>query len=99
MDNTDTLEQGLATAPRSVWGRALWMVVMALFYQFAGTLLGLLAMAQLVLAPATGKPNARLCRLASSLGRYLCQIACFVGYSSEQLQFTMARWRRDVSQP
>lgn len=53
---------------------------------------GLLALLQLALALLTGKPNERLCGLARSLGRYLGQIAQFVGFASEQLPFPFSDW-------
>lgn len=92
MDNTETPGQAPATSPHNLWVRALWMLILALFCQVAGTLLGLLALLQLALALLTGKPNERLCGLARSLGRYLGQIAQFVGFASEQLPFPFSDW-------
>ena len=92
MDNTPVPATGDAASPRNIWVRALLMLVMAFFYQVAGTLLGLLAVVQLVLVLVNGKPNDRLCGLARSMGRYLGQIAEFEGFSREALPFPFAAW-------
>lgn len=79
-------------APRSIWLRGLWMVLMALAYQLAGTLLFFVAIIQFILALTSNTPNPRLMAFGSSLGRYQCQIADFVSFSSETLPFPFNDW-------
>lgn len=78
--------------PRNIWMRGLLMVLMALAFQLASTLLGLLAVVQFVLVLVSEKPNERLSAFAQSLGQYLRQISEFVGFSSEDLPFPFADW-------
>lgn len=78
-----------ATAPgqRSLWLRGLFMVLMAMAFHLAATLLALLALVQFVLALLSGTPNARLRSFGQSLGQYLRQIADFVSFGTEELPF------------
>jgi len=87
MSNTPT------TVPqRKLWLRALLMLLMAIGFQLAATLLGILAVVQFVLALLAGSPNTRLCHFGRSLGQYLRQIADFVGFVSEEVPFPFSDW-------
>lgn len=77
--------------PRSIWLRALLMLLMAVAFQLTATLLGVLAVVQFVLA-LINAPNARLCHFGRSLGRYLGQIASFVSFASEETPFPFSDW-------
>ncbi len=77
---------------RSIWMRALWMVLMALAFQLASTVLGVLAVVQWVFALVNEKPNARLCAFGQSVGQYLRQIAAFVSFATDSLPFPFADW-------
>lgn len=79
-------------APRSIWMRGLLMILMALAYQLAGTLLFFVAMIQFVLALINDTPNARLMAFGRSLGRYQGQVANFVSFASEELPFPFTDW-------
>ena len=79
-------------APRSIWMRGLLMILMALAYQLAGTLLFFVAMIQFVLALINDTPNARLMSFGRSLGRYQGQVANFVSFASEELPFPFTDW-------
>lgn len=80
------------TPQRTIWRRGLWMVVMGLAYQLAGTLLFFLAFVQFVLTLINAAPNPRLTGLGRSLGRYQGQIANFVSFADEQLPFPFSDW-------
>lgn len=80
------------TAQRSIWIRGLLMILMALAYQLASTLLVFVAIIQFVLAVVSDTPNPRLMALGRSLGRYQGQIADFVSFSSEEPAFPFAEW-------
>lgn len=78
--------------PRSVWVRGLLMILMALAYQLASTLLFFVAIIQFVLALVADTPNARLAGFGRSLGRYQSQNANFVSFASEELPFPFSDW-------
>lgn len=79
-------------APRSIWMRGLLMILMALAYQLASTLLFFVAIIQFILALVSQTPNPRLSMLGRSLGRYQAQNANFVSFASEELPFPFAEW-------
>ena len=77
---------------RNIWLRGLMMILMAMAFQLAATLLGLLAVVQFVLALMGNTPNHRLSGFGQALGRYLRQIADFVSFGSEDAPFPFADW-------
>lgn len=77
---------------RSIWMRGLLMILMALAYQLAGTVLFFIAMIQFVLALISDGPNPRLATFGRSVGRFQSQIASFVSFASEDLPFPFADW-------
>ena len=83
--------------PRKLWIRGLLMILLAVAFQLAASLLAFIAVLQLVLAAATGAPNIRLQHLGRSLGRYLAQIADFESFGSEELPFPFNAWPSDNS--
>ena len=86
----DDLSQTKAT--RSIWMRGLLMILMALAYQLASTLLFFVAIIQFILALVSERPNPRLSAFGRSLGRYQAQNANFVSFASEELPFPFADW-------
>ena len=92
MSDTPTSIPGTDERPRNIWMRGLLMLVMALAFQLASTLLGLLAVVQFVLVLVSEKPNERLSAFAQGLGQYLRQISEFVGFSNEDLPFPFSDW-------
>ena len=78
--------------PRNLWLRALQMLVMCVAFQIAVWVLVVVAVLQLVLAAATGRPNERLRALGGGIGRYLRQIADFVTFGTEQVPFPFSDW-------
>lgn len=81
-----------ATAQRNIWLRGLLMVLMALAYQLASTLLFFLALIQFVLALLSDGPNPRLMAFGRSLGRYQGQVADFVSFATEAPPFPFTDW-------
>jgi hypothetical protein len=79
-------------APRSIWMRGLLMILMALAYQLASTLLFFVAIIQFILALVSQTPNPRLSGFGRSLGRYQAQNANFVSFASEELPFPFTEW-------
>ncbi|MGZ5817239.1 MAG: DUF4389 domain-containing protein [Burkholderiaceae bacterium] len=80
------------TGRRSIWVRALYMLLMGLILQLCGTLLCALTLVQFVLVLLTETPNARLIAFSRSLGRYVQQIVWFIAFASEDLPFPFADW-------
>ncbi|MHB8947959.1 MAG: DUF4389 domain-containing protein [Rhodoferax sp.] len=79
-------------APRSIWMRGLLMILMALAYQLASTLLFFVAIIQFILVLVSESPNPRLAAFGLSLGRYQAQNANFVSFASEELPFPFTDW-------
>ena len=77
---------------RSIWLRGVLMILMAIGFHISGTLLGLAAVIQFVLALLGQTPNARLVAFSQSLGLYLSQIAEFVSFGTEQAPFPFSAW-------
>lgn len=80
------------TDKRSIWIRALYMLLMAVILQICGTLLCALTLVQFVLVLLTAAPNARLIAFSRSLGRYMLQIVWFLTFASEDVPFPFGDW-------
>lgn len=78
--------------PRKLWVRLVLMLLLAMVFQLASSVLLFLAVLQLMLAVATGAPNVRLQHFGRSLGHYLTQIADFESFASEELPFPFSEW-------
>jgi hypothetical protein len=74
------------------WQRALFMLLFAIIWTVAETILFLAALFQLGSALLTGKVNPNVGRLGAILGRYLYQIAQFVTFNSEDKPFPFGPW-------
>ena len=80
---------------RSLWVRVLLMLLMGLAFHIAVTILGALALAQLLFAAISDGPNERLQHFGRGLGQYLRQITDFVSFASEELPFPFSDWPSD----
>ena len=80
------------TTPRNIWMRGLFMLLMALAYQVAGTLLFIVAAIQFVMVLLTSTPNKQLVEFGRSLGRYFQQIVNFLSFVTEQMPFPFSEW-------
>lgn len=80
---------------RSLWVRMLLMLLMGLAFHIAVTILGALALVQLLFAAISDGPNERLQHFGRSLGQYLRQITDFVSFASEELPFPFSDWPSD----
>jgi len=84
-----------ASGNRSLWMRALFMLLMVMAYQLSVTLLFFLALIQFAFALFADAPNARLTAFGQSLGSYLRQVVQFLTFASEQAPFPFADWPSD----
>lgn len=78
--------------PRTIWFRALYMLLLAFAYHVSGMVLFLITVIQFVVTLLTGARNERLSSFGKSLGIYLQQIACFLTFSTEDLPFPFKDW-------
>lgn len=72
--------------------RGLFMLLMAFFYQLAGTLLFFITIIQFVIALINGTPNARLVSFGRSLGSYIKQIVSYLTFASDDRPFPFSDW-------
>ena len=80
---------------RNIWVRGLFMLMMALAYQVAGTLLFIVTVFQFVVVLLNDTPNARLLSFGRNLGHYLQQIVHFLTFVSEEIPFPFNDWPSD----
>jgi|UniRef100_UPI0035B32AAF hypothetical protein len=80
---------------RSLWVRVLLMLLMGLAFHIAVTILGALALVQLLFAAVSDGPNERLQHFGRGLGQYLRQITDFVSFASEEVPFPFSDWPSD----
>ena len=80
---------------RSLWVRVLLMLLMGLAFHIAITVIGTLALVQLLFAVISDGPNERLQHFGRALGQYLRQITDFVSFASEELPFPFSDWPSD----
>lgn len=79
------------TNKRMIWIRGFFMLLMAMAYQLAGTVMFMVAIIQFVLA-LLGTPNDRLIIFGRSLGRYLQQTVNFLTFETEEIPFPFGDW-------
>lgn len=80
------------TEKRSLWIRTLLMILMAMAFHLAATILAVLTLVQFVLAIIAGGPNERLQRFGRSLGQYLREITEFETFAREDAPFPFSDW-------
>ncbi len=77
---------------RSLWTRAIFMLLMALAFQVCGTVLCVVIVMQFIIVLLSDTPNARLVGLGRSLGNYLRQIIGFLTFATEDIPFPFSAW-------
>jgi Domain of unknown function (DUF4389) len=82
----------LSATRRNIWLRALFMLLMALAYHVASTVLWFVTIIQFLIALMNGKPNDRLVSFGRSMGRYLQQIATYLTFATEDVPFPFSDW-------
>lgn len=84
-----------ATGSRSLWMRALFMLLMMLAYQVSITLLFILALIQFLIVLLNDAPNARVVSFGRSVGTYLKQVVQFLTFGTEEVPFPFSDWPTD----
>lgn len=88
-------ETSTAAGKRSLWVRVLLMLLMGLAFHIAVTILGAVALVQLLFAAISDGPNERLQHFGRGLGQYLHQITDFLSFASEEVPFPFSDWPSD----
>ncbi len=76
----------------AVWLRGLYMLLLALAFGIAQTLLCVTAIIQFLWLLFSGEPNGQLTRFGSSLARWFSDAARFLTLASEVKPFPWAPW-------
>jgi hypothetical protein len=76
----------------NVWGRGLVMVVFAVLFNLAQTVLLFCAVAQFLWLLIDTKPNERLTEFGEGLGRWLEAVARFQTGATDERPFPWDRW-------
>ncbi len=77
---------------RSVWVRALFMVIFALAYAIAEFLVWVVAVVQFFVVLFTGGANERLLQFGNNLSAYAWQVLRYVTFNSETQPFPFNDW-------
>lgn len=77
---------------RSVWARALFMVLFAVAYSIAELLVWVVAIAQFLVVLFAGPANEPLLRFGNNLSAYAWQVLRYVTFNSETQPFPFADW-------
>ena len=77
---------------RSLWVRALYMLLMAIAFHIAAWVLTITAVLQLIFAAVGGGSVERLREFGGGVGRYLAQIAGYVSFATEEVPFPFSDW-------
>ena len=77
---------------RNIWLRALFMLLMALAYHLASTVLWFVTIIQLLIVLMNDHPNGRLVSFGRGIGRYLQQLANYLSFATEDVPFPFSDW-------
>lgn len=77
---------------RNTWIRGLYMLLMAVIFHVAMTVMFVVATIQFILALLSDAPNERLTVFGRNLGRYLQQITSFLTFAADEIPFPFSDW-------
>jgi hypothetical protein len=77
---------------RSVWGRALFMLLFIFLMGVAKFVTLVVVVLQFILVAFTSQTNNNLVRFGKSLSVYQYQILLFLTYNSEELPYPVSEW-------
>ena len=81
-----------ATYHPSIWRRSLWMLIMALAWHVASTVMFFMAVLQWLLILLNRVPNPRLQSWGRSLGLYQSSISRYLSFNTEEIPFPFSDW-------
>lgn len=79
-------------APDNIWMRGLWMIVMAIMFGLAQSILGVTALVQWLWMLVTKKKNGLLVEFGDDLGLWMHDVARFQTGVTESKPFPWKRW-------
>lgn len=85
-------DSGGDTGDRSIWMRALFMLLFAVIYNIAELVVVFAAVFQFFCVLITGSRNPRVLELGRSLSRYIYRILRFMTFDTERLPFPFDAW-------
>ena len=88
----DNLTEDTYEAPKSVWMRGLFMIIFAVFFNVAQTLLGVMALVQFFWLLFTKEKNQAIADFGESLGVWLARVTEFQTGKTDQKPFPWAPW-------
>ena len=77
---------------RSTWLRLVFMILFAVLFWVAETVLLVVALLQFLWKLFSGETNERLTVFGENIGRYLYQIVRFLTFNTEEMAFPFADW-------
>jgi hypothetical protein len=77
---------------RTIWMRALFMLLFAVVYSIAEIVIAFVAVFQFFCVLITGRRNARVLELGRGLSSYIYEILLFETFNSERLPFPFGDW-------
>jgi len=80
---------------RSIWGRVVSMLVLAIAYSFAETVLIVVVLAQLLIRLFSGNINQTLLEFGRQLTEYVYHIFQFQTFNSEYRPFPFDGWAKE----
>lgn len=90
---TDTADGGFV-APKGIWMRGLMMLILALMFALAETVLGVVAVVQFFWMLFAKEKNKMLANFGADLGDWLAATARFQSGATEEKPFPWAKWGR-----
>jgi len=80
---------------KSTWMRGLFMLILLLLTNLAGTVLAVIALIQFIWLLATGEKNNDLSRFGRGFGRWFSQVVAFQTCETEEKPFPWKGWPSD----
>ncbi len=80
---------------RSNWSRLVPMIILALCFGLAHSVLFLVALIQFIWTAVDNAPNPELTSFGASLSKWLAQTAAYLSYASEIRPFPWDAWPKD----
>ena len=95
-DDAVVLSQPDRDAPedsdKQIWIRGLWMLLLAMLFSLAGTILGVTAVIQFLWMLFAKEKNPLLTEFGDDLGKWLHDVVLFQSGASEQKPFPWKKW-------
>jgi len=81
-----------ASKEGNIWLRGVFMILLAMLYSLAGTVLFVVVVLQFIFVLLSSAPNTRLLAFGRSLGSYVQQVVNFQTFNTEEKPFPFSDW-------